>query len=151
MTWYTIPALRAGPELLQAAVFRIHWPLRDRPTHPDRLSPQQIVWHLADFEEVLLSRVQAALERPGSVVENWDEEAESLKYVGRSIEEGLVRFSESRGRLVQLVAGLSGEALEGWVQHPSIGRLTVGRMLHFQNEHLLYHLVQLEEVAGSVS
>lgn len=115
------------------------------PTGPDRFSPLEVVAHLADWEVIFRGRIELALAQPGATATLYDEgeRAAELNYAAADLHDELSKFTEERGKTVQLLRSLTPEQWKSTFQHPEKGTLTVQDQVTMLLGHDLYHVEQL--------
>jgi len=120
----------------------------DRPTHPDRFSPREVVAHMADWEPRLLERMKKAASSPGSRVEAYDEgELAVTNYYDRSDwREQISIFEESRNETIAFLKELTSEDFDKKFVHPERGEVSIEDQAAMMLGHDQYHLDQLSEV-----
>ena len=120
----------------------------DRPTHPDRFSPREVIAHFADWEPIVLERLQRAAAHPGSSVEAYDEGelAERNAYSQSDWREQLRSFEKARKETITFLKGLSEEDFDKEFVHPERGNVTIEDQAAMMLGHDQYHLDQLSEV-----
>lgn len=122
----------------------------DEASGTDRFTPREVVAHLADWEPIFLSRMQTAINSPGSTIISLDEGelAKKHNYAGQSVEECLSRFRRARMDTVAWLQGLSGEQFRRTVAHPERGTMSVDDIIGYLYGHDAYHVEQLVEHMG---
>src|SRR5690349_15172521 len=68
-----MPVLEFGPEVCARLLAQIPAARRDEALEPDRFTPREVIAHLADWEPIMLGRMQTALNSPGATIEAYDE------------------------------------------------------------------------------
>lgn len=120
----------------------------DRPTHPDRFSPREVIAHMADWEPRLLDRMKKAASSPGSRVEAYDEGelAVANSYDRSDWREQLDLFEKSRLETISFLKSLANEDYDKKFVHPERGEVTIEDQAAMMLGHDQYHLDQLSEV-----
>lgn len=144
---YLIEAVSAMPGLIGAALGRLQTEGFDRPTHPGRFSPREVVAHLADWEPIFLSRMELAVVKPNSAVPVYDEgdRAVELGYSRWETAASLSTWAEARAQTVAWLSALEPGQWNAEFVHPERGTFTVTRQATMMLTHDIYHLVQIEE------
>lgn len=139
-------SLHFGPDLVRAAYERIDPDAWDRPTHPDRFTPRQVLCHLAFWEPVALARMRLAEVDPGAAIDFWDEDGdvEANQYDAQDPYEMLARYQAARAATKAWLDAIPSAHWTRGVVHPQRGPLTIDDLANFQLGHDLYHLAQLE-------
>ena len=117
---------------------------------PDRFSFREVVAHLADWEPIMLDRIKAAVEKPGSTIEAYDEVQWAIEhdYAHQYPREKLERFLTARKETIEYVRNIPREKMGNTVEHPERGTLTAADIAHTLVCHDLYHIVQLRSMTG---
>ena len=120
----------------------------DRPTHPDRFSPREVIAHFADWEPILLERMKRAASAPGSVVDAYDEGELAIRnaYDKSDWNAKLQEFENARIETITFLKGLSQGDFDKTFLHPERGAVTIEDQAAMMLGHDLYHLDQLSEV-----
>ncbi len=145
---YLYPGLEAGPQTIRRLIERIEPADLDRPTHPGRFSPREVVAHLADWEPISRGRMQAAHAMPGTDVPDIDEGARALE-MGYADWDPIATAEEFIRRRGETIAWLKALAPEDWQKtavHSVKGEMTIYDYANLELGHDLYHIVQLAEV-----
>lgn len=125
----------------------------DRPTHPDRFSPREVIAHFADWEPILLERMKKAASAPGSRVEAYDEGEMAIRnaYEKSDWKAKLQEFEKARLETIAFLKGLSAEDFDKQFVHPERGNVTIEDQAAMLLGHDLYHLDQLSDVLAGGS
>jgi hypothetical protein len=145
---YLFPGLEAGPKAVRRLIRAVATSEMDRPTHPGRFTPREVVCHLADWEPISRGRMQTAAVSPGSTVLGIDE-VERAREMGYSDWDPYEQAEEFIRRRTETVAFLKALPEEDWSKtavHSERGAMTVYDYANMELGHDLYHLVQLAEV-----
>jgi uncharacterized damage-inducible protein DinB len=137
-------AIRHTPVILERIVDEVPMERFSEKLSSDRFTLTEMVAHLADFEETVLDRLVIASEKPGSVVENFDEEARSIEknYAAKSIRHEIDTFATRRRETILYIETLSEEKWSNTIIHPSLGTLSIADLLCTLHGHDLYHIEQ---------
>lgn len=121
----------------------------DTPTHPGRFSPREVIAHLADWEPILLDRIRAAAENPGSTIQAYDEgdRAQEMGYANWDIQNSLHKFQEARQRSSEYLKQLPNDAWQQTVIHPERGVQSLTDIANMLIGHDMYHIEQLGAIA----
>src|SRR5437660_10630853 len=108
MNFYLLPALDLSPAVFRRLMERIPPSRLDMAVVPGRFTPREVVAHLADWEPIMRDRIAAAVNRPGSTIEVFDEEAMSVEhgYANSNPAEHLALFTSERAKTVALVRAI---------------------------------------------
>lgn len=149
MNPYLFPSLDKGPIVIERLLGRIAPDQMDRPTHPDRFTPREVVAHLADWEPILLGRMKAAIESPGSSIEGIDEgeRAIELNYSALEWKSEVKAYADRRNETIAWLRGLKEDDWAKYVVHSERGRQSVYDQANLLLGHDLYHIEQLLDVA----
>ena len=120
---------------------------------PERFSFREVIAHLADWEPIMLGRIKAAVETPGSTVQPYDEWQWAIDhdYASQDPREKLEDFRKARAETTDYVTKIPREKMANTVIHPERGTLTAADIAHTLVCHDLYHIVQLRSMTGGES
>ena len=137
-------AIRHTPVILERIVDEVPMERFNERLSPDRFTLTEMVAHLADFEETLLDRIVIAAEKPGSTVENFDEEARAIEknYAGKNIRHEIDTFATRRRETILYIESLSDDKWSNTFVHPVAGTLTIADLLCNIHGHDLFHIEQ---------
>src|SRR5688500_9137133 len=123
MNAYLLFSFDFGPPTVERIFNHIDPSGWDHPIDPDRFSPREIIAHLADWEPIMLGRMQMAVERPGAVLEAYDEVkmAEEHGYGISDPRVQLERWKRARTVTASWVKSLSPQDWSKTVRHPERG------------------------------
>jgi uncharacterized damage-inducible protein DinB len=144
------PYLPVGLEttamLLESEAARVTADRYDHRPDPDRFSFREVIAHIADWEPIMLSRIRAGVDAPGSTIEAFDEVqwAKDHDYAHQDPEESMQRFLKDRRATLEYVRAISREKMANTVIHPERGVMSVADIAHMIVCHDLYHVVQLK-------
>lgn len=143
---YLIRALEMTPRLVENELKRGS-DFDVRP-HADRFSMREVVAHLADWEPIMLTRIQTGVHTPGSDILAYDEGemAVTNRYSETDPFERLRTWKSDRAKTIEYVSGLTDEDFAKPVVHPERGPMLVGDIAHMLVSHDIYHLDQLAEM-----
>ncbi|MBX7135305.1 MAG: DinB family protein [Fimbriimonadaceae bacterium] len=147
---YVIESLRLSPAIIARMLTQIPESRWDERQDPDRFTPREAIAHLADWDAIFLSRMQTAVEIPGSTVILFDEAELALEnnYAGQGVAESLARFERCRGETVAWLIGLTPEQFKRHIVHPEKGSQTVDDIIAYVFSHDLYHFDHLTLFVG---
>lgn len=142
---YLMPALELGPRMIArifAEIPREGW---DVAQEPDRFTPREVIAHLADWEPILLARMQAALAQPGAAIEAFDEVlmAEENGYRSSDPDEQQRLFAARRAETLAWLRALPQEAWVLQFMHPERGLHTIEDQANLIIGHDVYHAEQI--------
>ena len=109
---------------------------------------REVIAHLADWEPIMLTRIQTGVDSPGATINAYDEGQMALdnNYAASDPMDMLRRWKTDRARSIDYISKLSDEDFAKPVVHPERGRMTVGDIAHMLVSHDIYHLEQLAEM-----
>ncbi len=138
-------AIRHTPVILERIVDEVPMERFGEQLAPDRFTLAEMVAHLADFEETVLDRLVIASEKPGSTIENFDEEARAIEknYAGKSIRHEIDTFATRRRETILYIESLPEEKWSNTIVHPSLGTMSIADLLCSLHGHDLYHIEQV--------
>ncbi|HRI44441.1 MAG TPA: DinB family protein [Fimbriimonadaceae bacterium] len=150
MIAYSIQGLAFAPTIFERMFLRIPDGRLDERESPDRFTPREVIAHVADWEPIFLSRMQTAVDSPGSTVMVFDEGelAREHRYAEQSPLECLARFRRSRLETVAWLIGVPHEDFRKQVVHPERGPMTVDDLASYVYAHDAYHFEQLSSFLG---
>ena len=142
---YLLKGLPLGPILVRRFAERIPAYQLDHCFEPDRFTTREVVAHLADWEVLFRTRMELALESPGSKIQVHEEgeRAISERYCDLDLQQQLNKFEAEREKTTALIAGLSPEQLRAPYLHPAFGVMHVEDQANMLLGHDLYHVEQL--------
>ncbi len=145
MNVYLLPGLKTGPMVLERLIRLIGPDRLDTPLEADRFTPREIIAHLADWEPIMMSRIQQALDNPGSTVQVWDEGEMAIqnRYSDTNIDEQLMKYAAHRAETIALLEKLNADQLKRTIVHPERGAMTVDDQACLLLGHDAYHIEQL--------
>lgn len=145
MNPYLITALPVGPGVLARLIRMIPTQALDRPTHPGRFSPREVLAHLADWEPILLERMKRTVAEPGCLILGIDEEerAREQNYAQKDPLIEADRFAALRFETLEWLSERSEEDWEQTAVHNERGRMSVADQANQLLGHDLYHIQQL--------
>jgi hypothetical protein len=148
---YLLPGLRFAPDVVARIVRMVPASKHDERTDPNRFSLREAICHLADWEQIHLARMQAALQQADAPVAGIDESqrAEDLGYANRNVEEQLAHFAEERKKVIAFLEGLTPDQWKATVVHSEKGRLTLYDQANVLVAHDTYHVEHLTQYLDS--
>lgn len=137
-------ALRHTPTILERILDDVPADRYGEKTAEDRFTLLEMVCHLADFEDIYVERMRAALKTDGVEVADIDEgeRAREKKYDCRDLHKELEVFGNRRRDTITFLEELSDEQLGRSFTKEGIGRVTIREYLAILSGHDLYHLEQ---------
>jgi len=144
---YLVRALEMTPRLVENELRRGSADYDMRPD-PDRFSMREVVAHLADWEPIMLTRIKAGVENPGSTINAYDEGKMALdnNYAATDPMERLRTWKADRAKSIQYITNLTDADFAKPVVHPERGRMLVGDIAHMLVSHDIYHVEQLADM-----
>ena len=114
----------------------------DERTEPDRFSLREAIAHLADFEKTVLDRMGSAVESPGTLVDNFDEEARCREkaYATRDVHHELEVFGNRRRETVMFLENLNSSEMRKTFVHPQRGEMSIREFAGLILGHDVYHI-----------
>jgi hypothetical protein len=109
---------------------------------PDRYSPKELLYHLAEVEEAFYARYRliAEQDRPTLTVYDPHDASQEGRLTQGSVEEGLQLFSEARNRSLEFLNSLPAEARDRVGIHPEFGEWSIFQQVQLCVAHDLLHL-----------
>ena len=145
---YLLCDLEATPELLDRLLPDVSdEAIYDRRPDPERFTVREVIAHLADWEEVFLSRIQQTRDQDNAKFAGMDEGklARDHDYAHADPAECRARFRQGRQTLVDTLRGLTPAQWERVGTHSEIGPVTVETQAVMIASHDGYHLKQILE------
>jgi len=144
---YLIRALEMTPRLAEKELRRGSGDFDVRPD-PNRFSMREVIAHLADWEPIMLTRIQTGVDSPGATINAYDEGQMALdnNYANADPIERLRTWKADRAKTIDYIGKLSDDDFAKPVVHPERGRMLVGDVAHMLVSHDVYHLEQLAEM-----
>lgn len=137
-------ALRHTPAILERILDDVS-PARygDRVSE-DRFSLLEMVCHMADFEDIYLERMRAALKQDGVEVADVDEGLRAIekRYDCRDLHKELEVFGNRRRDTISFLEELTDDQLSKRFTKEGIGMVTIAEYLAILSGHDIYHLEQ---------
>jgi hypothetical protein len=148
MNPYLVQVLDAGPRLMGSLCGRLPKDAWDKPTHPGRFTPREVLAHLADWEPILFERMRTAVRTPGARVTPHDEglRAQEQGYKEWPTDASLLSWAETRSEVAGWLRRLNPDLWRSSVVHPEKGPMSVYDMANMLLGHDLYHLDQIRDV-----
>lgn len=145
MNPYLITALPVGPGVLAKLIRMIPIQSLDRPTHPGRFSPREVLAHLSDWEPILLERMKRTVADPGCLILGVDEEerAREQRYEEKDPLFEADRFAALRFETMEWLSELSDDDWQQSSVHSERGEMSVSDQANLLLGHDLYHIQQL--------
>ncbi len=148
---YLLIDLESGPEVLA----RLLQNFTDWDARPDaaRFSPREMVAHLADWEEVFLTRLMDTRDDDAPVLQGLDEGqvARDHDYAHAAPAECLQRYETGRAAIAFLLGGLTSDQWERMGMHTELGPITLEAQAVLIAVHDGYHRQQALEFLGSLN
>lgn len=137
-------ALRHTPTILERILDDVPADRYGERVAEDRFTLLEMVCHQADFEDIYLERMRAALKTDGVEVADVDEgeRAKAKKYDCRDLRKELEVFANRRRDTIDFLESLSEEQLGRSFTKEGLGRITIREYLAILSGHDLYHLEQ---------
>lgn len=142
---YFIRGLGYGPLVLSRMIKTMPYAEHDLITEQGRFSPREVICHLADWEPILLQRLQKAVQEPGWTIEVFDEGEMAVQnaYASKDIFEQLARWMADRQKTVEYVSSLTRDDLLSAATHPEFGPMTAYDIAGMITSHDMYHIEQI--------
>ncbi len=143
---YLIPALELVPKSYENLLRLMPEDKLDIVSAEGRFTAREVVAHMADVEEMLLSRLKVAVETPGHAVSFFDEDqrAIDLDYAHSDVWEQLELFKKRRAETVEYVKNI--QDWSGWNLHPEQGKMTAEDVISTGVGHDHYHIEHLTQL-----
>lgn len=150
MNPYLLNVLDYGPVIIERLLKQIEPHRFDEVLEPDRFSPREIVAHLADWEPILRTRLETAVNLPGSEVLGIDEGQLALEneYSKSDPFEQARTYLRERRTTLAWIKEVPSVAYGNLVVHNERGPMSFMDMANMLLGHDLYHIEQLSLYLG---
>ena len=144
MNNYILKTLHFGPLVLERVVKQIPANRLDERPDPERFTIREAVAHLADWEPILRGRMRQLIDRPGSILEPYDEGQMALdnRYFEKDVTESMERLKRERTETIRMLREITPEEWQSAGTHAESGPMTVQGIAAMVQGHDLYHLEQ---------
>ena len=145
MNWYLLPTIEFGPTVVRRIIDQIPPERWDEALVAGRFTPREVAAHLADWEPIMRDRIRLAAERPGTLVEVYDEEEMALShgYSESNPVKQCVLFARERAITASYVRSLTAASLANLALHPERGEQSAADFANTLLGHDFYHVEQL--------
>ena len=133
---------------LRATFAKLDASAATRKPAPNRWSPAEILFHLADTEMVFAFRLRQALSENDHVIQPVDQDGWAASYGAYSVDEALALFSAVRAWNIRLIDSLPPEAFDRALSHPERGPMLLRTVVETMGGHDRNHLAQLAALAA---
>ncbi len=142
---YLFHGLKKGPLIVKWILENAPTDVYDHKTDPSRFSFREIIAHLADWEPIVLQRMQQTLGQPGSELKVWDEEQMAIDHEYSKTDPWVEfeRWLVDRDRTIEFLQGDGNGKFELSAVHPERGVQTIYDMANLELGHDTYHVEQL--------
>lgn len=141
--------LEQTPKVLEALLAAASKEALEWKPAPDRWSISEVLAHLLHVEnEGFHGRAREFLVKENPVLGTYDQNALAAAgvYSGKDARQSLAAFQRERTRSLDFLRTLPRTALVRKVQHPQLGEVTLGQLLHEWAFHDLGHIRQVAEL-----
>jgi hypothetical protein len=144
---YLLGAVSASPAVFEQLLEGITQEEIDRKPDPERFSIREIMAHLADWEPVLLERIQRTRDEnePTLAVIDPGQLAIDHDYAHANFNEQVQLFGERRAKTAAVIADLNPTDWQRTAVRPNMGAVTMESLVAMIPLHDLYHLRQVAE------
>lgn len=141
---YLFQALRLSPSAVRSIVAAIPADKHDTALDPDRFSLRFALAHLVDWEPIMLGRIKACVEQPGSTIYGIDEEQRAIDehYENWDVMATLDRFDAERAKALEYCRGLTDAQWDSIAVHSERGPMSAQDWAWTIVGHDMYHLEQ---------
>jgi len=147
MNRYVLSGLEFGPVVVERIIGQLDPKKLDTRSAEGRFTPREVAAHLADWEPILMGRIQQSVEQPGSVLATYDDDkSNERKYSESNVTEQLAAFAQRRKATVAYLKNLQRDEWEKSAVHPERGAMTVLEWAAAIMGHDMYHIEQLTAV-----
>ena len=149
--------LESGPDGVGAAIRGHGDDVLARRPDGQNWAPKEVVCHLRDIEELLMTRLTLMVATNEPPLVGFDPEktpdrwAEERQYLRNDIGEALAAYRRRREESLKFLRGLAPEQWDRRAIHPTRGRMTIDDFVTLETWHDENHLEQLKRgLAGRV-
>jgi len=144
---YLMIGLAKAPAAMSRLINKIDPDRYDEAPDPDRFSVREAIAHLADWEPIFLTRLQAAVDNPGSSIPDIDEGEMAIlgDYRSRDPRAEAERFAQGRREVIKYLDSIPKEKWANTVVHPERGSMTVYDWANCIVGHDVYHIEHFTE------
>lgn len=137
-----LEALEKTPDALQTLAKLIPPERWEQRPSPDRYSPTELLYHLAEVEEAFYRRYRLIAEQQHPQLSVYDPHHALLeaRFSGGSVQEGIARFTEARNHSLKYLRNLPAEARDRTGLHPEFGEWSIFQQVQLCVAHDLLHL-----------
>jgi uncharacterized damage-inducible protein DinB len=137
-------ALRHTPAILERILDDVPPSRYAERVSEDRFTLHEMVCHIADFEDIYIERMRAAIKQDGVEVPDVDEGLRAIEkqYDCRDLHKELEVFGNRRRDTITFLEELTEEDLAKKFTKEGIGTVTIAQYLAILSGHDLYHLEQ---------
>lgn len=137
-------ALRHTPAILERILDDVPASRYNDRVGEGRFTLLEMVCHLADFEDIYVERMRAALKTDGVEVPDVDEGQRAIekKYDCRDLHKELEVFANRRRDTITFLEELTDDELNRSFTKEGLGKITIKEYLAILSGHDLYHLEQ---------
>jgi hypothetical protein len=142
--------LEGGPDALGAVIRGHGEDVLSRRPDGNNWAPKEVVCHMRDIEELLLTRLTliVAMDEPKLVGFDPDKTpdrwAKDRQYLRNDTDEALAAFRSRREESLAFLRGLTPEQWDRGAIHPTRGRMTIDDFVTLETWHDENHLEQLK-------
>ena len=147
---YLLLGMQLSPLSMERLVRMIPPSRYDEKTDPLRFTVREAMAHMADWEPVLLDRMQTTISNPGATIKAWDESKRALdnNYAATDPLAEVQRLIDMREVTVRFIRERAEGHWDNHVIHPERGPMTLADQAnailghdHYHIEHLTQYLV----------
>lgn len=137
-----LEALEKTPQAVQRLATLIPAEGWERRPSPDRYSPKELLYHLAEVEEAFLRRYRliAEQEHPQLTVYDPHDALSEERFAQGTVQDGIARFTEVRARSLEYLRNLPADARDRTGVHPEFGEWSIFQQVQLCVAHDLLHL-----------
>lgn len=137
-----LEALEKTPQALQRLAMLIPQEQWERCPSPDRYSPKELLYHLAEVDEAFYRRYRliAEQEHPQLTVYDPHDALSEERFAQAELQDGISRFSQARARSLEYLRSLPADARDRTGVHPEFGEWSIFQQVQLCVAHDLLHL-----------
>ncbi len=148
---YLFTALESAPGLFEHLLRGLTNEEADQRPDPDRFTLREVMAHLADWDEVFLTRMRRICDEDRPLLEGYDEGRRAIEhdYVSTNPFEQTRLFAERRAKMVAFLRSRTPDDWRREAVRPEIGLVTLEALALLVPLHDAYHLRQVADARSA--
>lgn len=147
MNPYLLPTFTFGPMIVQNLLEQIPEARWDEQKEVGRFTVREVIAHLADWDQIWLSRIQKGVDEPGYRVESLDVDQLAIdhQYSLQDPKKTAERYALSRQQMAAFLNSMTPQQFGNTVEHPDFGTVSLEDIANLILAHDIYHIQHLSE------